>query len=175
MPRIALMTAALIACGLAGCGSGGDGPAGDAPDTFLAFTTTFVPFRTWTAFHSDGPADDGTFPPDVLGPRTQYLNLVPPHGATEFPIGTVIVEARETGSQKIFGAVKRGGNFNITGAVNWEWFELTDAPITIAWRGFGPPAGERYGGDPAGGCNACHLACGAHNDYICSPKLQLDP
>jgi hypothetical protein len=165
------MLAALTACAL-GCGGT---TAGDdaAPTTFLAFTSTFAPFRTWTSFHSDGPADDGTFPPDVLGPRTQYINAVPPPGATEFPVGTVIVEARESGSEKIFAAVKRGGGFNATGAVDWEWFELTDQPVTIAWRGFGPPAGEMYGGDPNGGCNACHAKCGASNDFICSPRLSL--
>jgi hypothetical protein len=171
MPRIAFTAGVVAAAALAACG--GTSGAADASETFLAFSTTFAPFRSWTALHSDGPADDGTFPPDVLGPRTQYINLVPPHGATEFPLGTVIVEARENGSQKIFGAVKRGGGFNATGAVNWEWFELTDQPVTIAWRGFGPPAGEMYGGDPNGGCNSCHQSCGATNDYICSPKLSL--
>ena len=164
---------ALAAAGCAtGCGAG-TGGAGDAPDTFLAFSSTFAPFRSWTAVHSDGPADDGTFPPDVLGPRTQYVRQVPAAGSTEFPIGTVIVEARETAGQKIFAAVKRGGGFNAGGATNWEWFELTDDPVTIVWRGFGPPAGDLYGGDPNGGCNACHAACGAGNDYICSPKLRL--
>src|SRR4051794_33137893 len=114
----------VLAITLAACGGGGghgpgpevdagDGDAGiDAPDSFLAFTQTFAPFRTWTSFHSDGPADDGTFMPDVLGPRTQYINRVPPAGATEFPVGTVIVEARENAAMKIFAGVKRGLNFN---------------------------------------------------------------
>lgn len=166
---VVCLTAALAACG----SGGGDTGTTDAPQVFLAFTQTFAPFRTWPSFHSDGPADDGTFTPDVLGPRMQFINMVPPHGATEFPIGTVIVEERENGSGKFFGAVKRGGNFNITGAVNWEWFEIADNPVTIVWRGFGPPAGEMYGGDPDGGCNSCHVKCGAGNDFICSPKLQL--
>jgi hypothetical protein len=169
--RIALADSALVACAMTACGTSGGTP--DAPDTFLAFTTTFAPFRGWTSVHSDGPADDGTFPPDVLGPRTQYLNRPPPPGSTEFPVGTVIVEARESGTMKIFGAVKRGGGFNAGGAANWEWFELTDQPVTIVWRGVGPPVGDTYGGDPNGGCNTCHVKCGAHNDYICSPKLQL--
>jgi hypothetical protein len=92
--------AAAVAAGVLGACGGGGGP-GDASETFLAFSSTFAPFRGWPSFHSDGPADDGTFPPDVLGPRTQYINLPPPHGASEFPVGTVIVEARESGSQKI--------------------------------------------------------------------------
>src|SRR6185436_6948233 len=76
---------------LASCGAGGD----ESPDTFLAFSTTFAPFRGWAAFASEGPPDNGRFPPDVLGPRTQYLNRRPARGAAEFPVGTVIVEARE--------------------------------------------------------------------------------
>lgn len=168
-----LSTVIAAAAGVLGaCGGGGGGP-GDASQNFLAFSSTFAPFRSWTSFHSDGPTDDGTFPPDVLGPRTQYINMPPPHGVTEFPVGTVIVEARESGTQKIFGAVKRGGGFNAGGATNWEWFELTDAPVTIVWRGVGPPLGDTYGGDPNGGCNSCHLRCGAGNDYVCSPHLAL--
>src|SRR5262245_47632591 len=97
---------AAVAAGVLGACGGSSGGVGDASDTFLAFTSTFGSFRSWTSFHSDGPADDGTFPPDVLGPRTQYINTPPPHGATEFPLGTVIVEARESGTQKIFAAVK---------------------------------------------------------------------
>jgi hypothetical protein len=155
---------------LLGCAGGDDGvPPGD---TFLAFSSTFASFRTWPSFHSDGPAP-GTQPPDVLGPRTQYIRELPPSGSAEFPVGSVIVEARESGTMHILGAVKRGGTYNAGGAVNWEWFELTENPVTIAWRGVGPPDGETYGGDPDGGCNSCHAACGADNDYICSPYLKL--
>ncbi len=86
----------------AACGTSADDPP--AGDTFLAFSSTFAPFRTWTSFHSDGPPDDGTYTPDVLGPRTQYLAKRPPAGSTEFPVGTIIVEARETGLMPIFAA-----------------------------------------------------------------------
>jgi hypothetical protein len=167
--------AAVVACGLlavAGCGDdGGTAPTGD---TFIAFATAFQPYPTWTHFHSDGPADDGTYPPDVLGMREQYINKVPPAGSTEFPVGTAIVEVRASGI--IFAAAKRGGGFNATGAKDWEWFELLQDDqqrVSLKWRGVGPPAGEMYGGDPNGGCNACHATCGAANDYVCSPKLQL--
>ena len=168
--RLAAIVIVLAACG----GSQGD----DTSDVFIAFPSTFQPFRTWTSFHSDGPTDDGTYPADVLGPREQYINMVPPHGSTEFPIGTVIVEVRESGTMKIFGAVKRGGDYNATGAKNWEWFELQEASgpgsaVTIVWRGVGPPAGDMYGGDPNGGCNSCHAMCGASNDFVCSAQLQL--
>ena len=163
---------AIAAAALAACGGGG-GNESDAPESFLAFSSTFMPFRSWTSFHSDGPPDDGSVTPDVLGPRTQYINKIPPHGATEFPVGTVIVEARESGEMKIFAAVKRGAGFNGGGAAGWEWFELQDNPVIIVWRGVGPPLGDTYGGDPNGGCNACHAKCGSANDYVCSPKLSL--
>ena len=26
---------------------------------------------------------------------------------------------------------------------------------------------------PTEGCNNCHMSCGANNDYVCSPNLQL--
>jgi hypothetical protein len=167
-----IVTAAIA---IAGCGGHGGGGEPDAPFVFIAFPSTFQPFRTWTSFHSDGPPDDGTFPVDVLGPRTQYINMLPPHGSTEFPIGTVIVEARESNGNKIFAGVKRGFGFNDTGARNWEWFELQEAAgtVTIVWRGVGPPDGEHYGGDSNGSCNTCHTSCGATNDDVCSAKLQL--
>jgi hypothetical protein len=147
----------------------------DSNATFVAFPATFAEFRAWTSVHDDGPPDDGTYGPDVLGPRTQYINVVPLHGASEFPIGTVIVEARESGAMLIIAAAKRGGGFNADGAVNWEWFGLgegSDGSVSINWRGIGPPVGG-YGALPTSGCNECHQACGANNDFVCSPELQL--
>ncbi|HEY4182582.1 MAG TPA: hypothetical protein VGM90_37375 [Kofleriaceae bacterium] len=155
---------------LAACGTSSEPPP--TPDVFLAFSSSFADFRSWNFFHSDGPPA-GTQPDPVLGPRSQYINTIPPTGSTEFPVGTIIVEVRENGTNQILAGVKRGGDYNATGAINWEWFELTENPVTIAWRGVGPPAGETYGGDPNGGCNSCHAACGADNDYVCSAHLQL--
>ena len=158
---------------IAAC-SGKPAPSADSNVTFVAFPASFQPFRTWTSFHSDGPADDGTFPPPVLGGRMQYINMLPPHGAKRFPTGTIIVEARDTGA--ILAAVKRGGNFNTGGALDWEWFGLaedaTTGAVGVQWRGITPPAGG-YGGLPMEGCNDCHTSCGENNDYVCSPKLQL--
>jgi hypothetical protein len=147
----------------------------DSNATFVAFPATFAAFRSWTSVHDDGPPDDGTYGSDVLGPRTQYINQLPPHGATQFPIGTVIVEARESGAMLIIAAAKRGGGFNADGAINWEWFGLaegSDGSVAINWRGIGPPVGG-YGALPTSGCNECHQMCGANNDYVCSPELQL--
>jgi hypothetical protein len=152
---------------LSACGTS---QADDQPpgDVFIAFSSSFADFRTWNFFHSDGPAP-GTQPPEVIGPRSQYLNEIPPSGSTEFSVGTIVVEAREFGLNTIFAGVKRGGEFNA--GRNWEWFELQENPVVILWRGVGPPNGETYGGDPNGGCNSCHEAC--NNDYVCAPAMQL--
>ena len=91
--------------------------------------------------------------------------------------GTIIVKEPSDGdltTRQIFAMVKRGGDFNPTGAVNWEWFELQNvdsATVQIVWRGFGPPAGETYGGNPAF-CNGCHVIA-ADNDDVWSSALQL--
>jgi hypothetical protein len=161
---------------LVGCGSAAsdDTAAPDASDTFIAFASHFQDFRQWTSWHDDGPADDGTWPSEVLGPRTLYINQAPPHGSSEFPVGTIIVEAKESGLKPIFAGVKRGGHYNFAGALDWEWFEIqeTDNGVIIVWRGVGAPLGDTYGGDP-NGCNSCHVNHCADNDYICAPALQL--
>lgn len=168
--------ATCLALAVAACGRDAKPATGDSNATFVAFPATFQDFRTWTSFHSDGPADDGTFPASVLGPRTQYINKPPPHGATAFPVGTVIVEARENAEHLILAGVKRGGHYNGGGAIDWEWFALAEdaatGAVSIQWRGLAPPAGN-YGGVPGVGCNDCHASCGGSNDYVCSPVLQL--
>lgn len=163
-----MMRALLVPLVLAACGSS---PAtSDASDAFIAFNPTFAPFRTWPMYSDDLLDPGNTLPAGVAGPRDQFINMLPPTGSTEFPIGTVIVEVR-TDSGKIFASVKRGGNFNAAGDKNWEYFELQENPVKYLWRGLGPPLGDTYGGDP-NGCNQCHSQCAA-NDFVCSPKLQL--
>jgi len=161
-----------IAAAVAACGSsGGDAPPDDA-NTFLAFASTFQDYRSWESFtlSSDAIANS----PHTSGQRVVYLKPRPPHGATSFPLATVIV--KEFADQaKIFAMVKRGGDFNATGAHGWEWFELTRADsgaVAISWRGVGPPAGEQYGGDPNGGCNGCH-GTAQSNDYVKDAPLTL--
>jgi len=144
----------------------------DSADSFLAFSSSFSDFRSWTSFHSDGPLDDGSVAAEALGARMLFINEPPPAGTTVFPVGTIIVEARETGQLNIFAKVKRGGGYNRGGAYDWEWFELIENPVTIVWRGLGPPNGESYGGDP-NACNTCHATCGAGNDYVCAPLLHF--
>jgi hypothetical protein len=163
---------------LAACSKTPAPPAApDSNETFVAFQPDFAAFRQWPGVHDDGPTDDGTYPPQVLGPRTQYLNHAPPSGSKVFPLGTIIVEARENAQALILAAAKRGGEYNSGGAEDWEWFELAEDPdtkaVSITWRGLGAPSGDTYGGIPAGDCNTCHVGCGYYDDYVCSPELQL--
>jgi hypothetical protein len=112
----------------------------------------------------------------VAGTRTVYINRKPPAGATEFPVGTIIVKVTDADG-KIFARAKRGGNFNPKGAVGWEWFELLETAqhdVALKWRGVGPPLGETYGGDPNAGCNLCHKAAPT-SDYVLTPGLGFEP
>lgn len=154
---------------LAACGTEDSGQSGDS---FLAFASSFDGFRDWPSFHSDGPVDDGTVDPESLGARTLYINEVPAAGTLEYPVGTIIIEARETGMMSLFAKVKRGGGYNRGGAKDWEWFEIVEDPTTIVWRGLGPPNGESYGGDP-NACNSCHETCGAGHDFVCAAQLHF--
>ena len=100
--------ALVLACVAAACGTDG---SGTDPDTFIAFASTFAPFRTWTHFHSDGPADDGTFPPDVLGPR----DAVHQRAAAAGLDGVSGRHRDRRGSRdaaRSSRGVKRGGDFN---------------------------------------------------------------
>ncbi len=85
-------------------------------------------FRTWTAFHDDGPAAglghrrtcSARAPSTSTRSRSTALDQFSRPGTKP------IVEAREAGAQLIFAAVKRGNNYDAAGAVNWEWFELQE-------------------------------------------------
>ena len=173
-PRRALGGWVVLAtfAGAAGCSASapGDGADGGA---FVAQNADFKGYQTWTSFTIDDLGPGGST--HVAGKRTIYINHEPPAGATEFPIGTIIV--KETAADgKIFARAKRGGDppFNKTGAVGWEWFELKTVSMKtgIDWRGNGPRAGEMYGGDPNAGCNPCHKLAVA-NDYVLTSALML--
>jgi hypothetical protein len=175
--------AAELAIGLAAvssaCATSGDDDASTtgARVPFVAFAGDFTGFRRWKSV----PATSTTPPASVhtSGPRTVYIDREPPAGATSFPTGTIIVkefEGAALGDRTVFAMVKRGGDYNAAGARGWEWFELQnldDEKVSILWRGVGPPAGEKYGGDPNGGCNGCHGAAKA-NDSVQTSGLALD-
>jgi Cytochrome P460 len=154
-----------------------DGDTQNDGKPFLAFASTFQGYRQWPAQIIDTTVD----PPastHISGPRTAFINQLPSAGATEFPIGTVIVKELESGNlsdRQVFAMVKRGGGYNSEGATGWEWFELKNIDednVDIVWRGVGPPAGEKYGGDPNGGCNGCHAAAKA-NDFVHDQVVDL--
>jgi hypothetical protein len=170
----ASIAAVVLASAASACG-GGEGasdPGTASQGAFLAFPSTFDGFRSWQSFPLSGPPIPNS--PHTSGPRTVYLKSAPPHGSTEFPVGTLIVKEFPNPPQ-ILAMVKRGGGYNAQGANGWEWFELLDAGdghFTIKWRGVGPPLGEVYGGDPNGGCNGCHSAARA-NDFVQASPLTL--
>jgi len=160
--------AAAVVVGLAGCSAA---PLGERYP-FIAFGSDFVGFRTWTSQSMESPVAGGST--HVSGLRTVYINALPPPDATAFPVGTMIVKETQADG-KLFARVKRGGGYNATGAVDWEWFEIKEATggaVVVNWHGVGPPAGETYGGDPNAGCNVCHRTASA-NDFVLSPWLKL--
>lgn len=155
-------------------------PAPTGASSFVAFAAHFQGYQRWAATPGVPNPDFGTAVTGTvhdLGPMTVYVNRPPPAGATTFPVGTIVVKEATTGAlgqRTVFAMVKRGGAFNDTGALGWEWFELVNGcdGVQILWRGVGPPAGEKYGGDAASGCNACH-AMGKGNDFVLTKGLRL--
>jgi hypothetical protein len=167
-----LLLGALLSC------SGGESQSNvDDGSQFVAFPTSFNNYRQWETFPlGDMPPED---PAHTANPRTVYLNQRPPHGATQFPVGTMIVKEMGTpgaADYQVLAMVKRGGNFNTQGAPGWEWLEIDgpdDNPVKgLIWRGVGPPAGEKYGGDPNAACNPCH-ATARDNDFVKAQPLRL--
>jgi hypothetical protein len=152
-------------------GMPGTAPA-PTPGSFIAFQRDFQGYASWPRFElpSNTPIGDGTIHGN--GKRVVYINRMPPAGAAAFETGTMIVKTMESG--EIFGRVKRGGEYNRSGNVGWEWFELQQqgADSVIVWRGITPPAGFCYGGIVGGACNECHRVF-AHNDFVATRALQL--
>jgi hypothetical protein len=153
-------------------------PSSSDTTTFVAFADDFAPYESWTSFDvGEIPDPNGV---DLAGPRTVYVNRLPPHGATEFPVGTILVKVVRTDDVpqdwQMFALVKRGGGYDGDGAPNWEWFGLsTDASghVVIDWRGTGPPPDGGYGSiGGALSCVLCHAAARG-NDYVQTPELQL--
>lgn len=172
MKTLSMLATALIA-GVIGCAPAGEG--GPEGDTFIAFATHFKGFRSWESFPVTTGGGD---PVHTGGPRTEYLKERPAEGADEFPVRTILVKETDTealADRTVFAMVKRGGDYNASGATGWEWFELKnidDQTVDIVWRGVGPPAGEKYGGDPNAGCNSCHEGARS-NDFVLSTAIRL--
>jgi hypothetical protein len=164
----------------AGCSSGTPAatPADDAgaPTVFVSQLPDFDGFCNWASAPASAPGDasDGVH---GLGPLRVYWNKPPPHGATEFPVGTIVVkesEQADAGARVVFAMVKRAAPsaYNAAGG-GWEWWSLQDDGCSMSrlWRGPFPPATESYAGSPVGDCNGCHSQ--ADNDFVWDTALQL--
>jgi hypothetical protein len=162
--------AVTLGVGESGCGAAASQATSDG-GIFVAFGSDFAAFRSWPSRSVDNTIAQGAT--HVAGTREIYINQLPPAGAASFPVGTMIVKITEADGQ-IFARAKRGGGYNPSGALDWEWFELLEGAggVSIMWHGVGPPAGEKYAGDATSGCNPCHGAARS-NDYVLSPWLQL--
>jgi hypothetical protein len=166
---VSALSALLSACG------GSDAEPQTSSTSFLAVAADFQGYRSWPSF-------DVTAEAVIVGIHdgstvTEYVNTLPPSGLSEFPLGTLVVKEALGGTMthELFAMARRGGNFNSTGVRGWEWFELVNLEdgkdsVKINWRGFGPPLGEMYGGDPNSTCNTCHKECAG---AVCSSALQL--
>jgi hypothetical protein len=170
--RVASLTAVAFAMASCASSTGKERDAGDG--SYLAFASNFAGYEDWDHAASIG-AEGAPVGVHDLGPMTVYWNQLPPAGASEFEVGTIIVKQTDPSAValQVFAMVKRGGGYNSGGARDWEFFELLPAAVAapvILWRGVGPPDGESYGGDP-NTCNTCHSQAAAH-DYVWSTVLQ---
>lgn len=154
--------------------------AGGSGATFIAFERDFQSFQSWSRTQvGDAEIVGG----HAAGPRFAYVSTPPVNG--KFPIGAMIAKTVEVGDPttwSIHAKAKRGGGYNPSGAINWEWFELriVGTSVTILWRGAQPPKDHGYESLPGlgattamdGDCNTCHAAA-AGTDYLLSPVLQM--
>lgn len=153
---------------LAACGEPMDAHA------FIALERDFKDYATWEAVSFETTVLEGTEGEGHTGgARTVYLSARPAEGATEWPVGTrVVKELHETGT--VFAMAKRGGTYNASGVVGWEWFGLardSTGALRIQWRGLGAPLGGEYGSAGAS-CNACH-GSSRSLDGVMTPDFQL--
>jgi len=166
----------LASWGATGCGKKVEPPILPKPAPFIAFERDFQDFRNWSDVELPDVEAQGVT--HTEGKAREYVNAFPAPGRTSFPVGTIIVKEVTNDQKKtheIFAMVKRGAEYNRSGAPGWEWFELRereDESVAIVWRGINAPNGEDYAGDPLGGCNSCHQLS-AKNDYVKTKSLAL--
>jgi hypothetical protein len=169
----------LVLAAGAACSSSGDSADAGA-GMYLASAASFDNFLSWQNKPASSKGDDAGDGLHGVGPLEVYWNQSPPHGATSFPVGTVIVkETEETDvtARTVFAMVKVGAGYNDGpgGAKGWEWFSLHnngDGSVTVLWQGLQPQAGQTYANQPIGDCNGCHTGA-ASNDYVWDDALQL--
>jgi hypothetical protein len=162
----------LLLCFVAGCTV----PVDDAPPErpeggpFIALGGDFADFRSWPRWEI--PDIGTTSGHDPGEPRFLYVRDPVPTWGDPFPVGAIIVKTLEIGAEtewEVHAMVKRGGDYNVDGALGWEWFDLAIDPEAgpfIAWRGEGSAADPGgYVSVEATGCNGCHAVV-ASTDYV---------
>jgi hypothetical protein len=165
-----------LACGSVGNGGWVEADAGRdaAAAPFIAVASSFDGFHSWPSIAIDTDLAPGDS--HLNGPRHVYYNRAPPPGSRAFPVGTILVKETDPGpvtGRTVFASVKRGGDYDPTGDVDWEWFSLqnlADGTESVIWRGAGPSSGGAYGNGLLGGCNACHGSAKA-TDYVLTTAL----
>jgi hypothetical protein len=172
-----------------GCGpsdevdESGQGIGGDN-ECFYASASDFENYTSWQHYHLDASFEANNV--HASGPRDVYINQCPPPGATEFPVGTIILKVINAPGQtvpSVFAQVKHGCGYNANGAPGWEWFDLVTAanglpagdPVEIVWSGTQAPPNS-YGATGIAAqnqCNDCHSTMGDGNDSIITSALDL--
>ena len=183
--RSARLLVLVAAAAPAACAARDDSTT-DAGAQFVAFPSDFSAYESWESFDLGGALSDAQADPDAgdggcvahdpNAPRVAFLNERPAPGASQFPVGTMLVKEIHRGQTRadwqVFAMVKRGGGFNPSACTGWEWFELdVTATPAIIWRGAAPPTGEGYAACGVD-CNGCH-AGGQANDCVLAPQLSL--
>ncbi|HTB71931.1 MAG TPA: hypothetical protein VK762_01745 [Polyangiaceae bacterium] len=184
---LAAMLSGLLCAGCSGgSNSSGDNEASDGgvPDPFISQVSDFAGFCKWSSAPAIAPADAGGDGIHGDAGLTVYWNKSPPHGATQFPVGTIILKETndpDPSKRTVFAMAKRtarGEGYNSAasgGADGWEWWSVTDlgnCNVERLWRGVSPMSSEPYAGQTIGDCNGCHTHA-AGNDYVWSTALEL--
>lgn len=174
------MIAPLVSCT---CGPSETTPASATVTELVATADDFRGYEAWRSFDRGAL---GFVPAHPDGVTTVFVNRLPDHAATAFPVGTIIVRQTEIGPREtweVHAMVKRGGEYNPLGALGWEYFDLRLPPAgeplvpSIVWHGEGPRNDPDGYATAAGGvllgCNHCHGAV-PENDCVIGAELQLE-
>lgn len=141
-------------------------------EPFVALETDFQDYDQWTNVDLSNQHAAHTGADAHI-----YINRFPSRGASEFPVGTILVKSVKDDKQteRVFAMAKRGGAFNLEGARGWEWFELarrSDNSMAIVWRGTNSKDGHSYGGGSHAQCNGCHEHA-IENDFVQATSMRL--
>ena len=125
-------------------------PTDGGASPFIAFATDFAGFASWSRHRSRPPSPRARR--TSSGPRTVYINALPPPGAAGFRWARSS-SRRRWRTERLFahGEARRRRLQHQPARSSWEWFELEETgsgAVIVIWHGVGPPSGETYGGDP---------------------------